>query len=310
MPVTFGRNPEHVQSVDWLFGHLTGKLTGPGLPAEIFQAPISQGSVAPAGPVDYAGPQEPPTLENPADVQAAYDWLQTEKGRLEEYTRSQFALIRQQHEAAMGKHFRQEEALTLRAQELNREMNFLAAQTEALQQRGRELNDWEVALTQQTEQFSQAQKELIHIQETSKNLQRDTAAQRAYLEELQAGTARRQAAARSARAEFDNFETMLKERQQAWEKKQDEISTRQAQMEQRYQALEKAEEAVKRRMRELDELEDRLHQEFEVQQQQLSRDRRQIAEMLIEVQGENARWGRNPNGYVPRLVAIGSGERD
>jgi hypothetical protein len=316
MPFTFGRHPQHLESLDWLFGRLPGKLAGYVIPSEICQGVGAMAAFSPvnrlesAGAVEYMGPQDPPALESPADLDAAQEWLRSEKARLEEYTRAQFALIRQQHEAGMAKHFRTEESLTLRAQELNREMKFLATQTEALQQRSRELDDWEKALSQQMENLSQAQNELVRIQTTSENIQRDTEAQRAYLEELQAGTVKRQAAALAARADFENFETALKERQQAWEKKQEEISTRQAQMEQRYEALEKAEEAVKRRTRELDELEDRLQQEFELNEQHLARERRQIAEMLLEVQAEKARPRRGPTDYVPQLIPITTAMRE
>jgi chromosome segregation ATPase len=317
MPFDFGRHPQHVETLDWLFGRLPGKLAGYVIPSEICQpagalVPSGNGHslFGSAGLAEYAGPHEPPTLEGPADLDVAREWLRIERARLEEYTRGQFALIRQQHEAAMTKHFRQEEALTLHTQELNREMKFLASQTEALQQRARELDDWERALTQQTENLSHAQEELVRIQQTSENIQRDTEAQRAYLEELQAGTAQRQAAAVAARAEFDQVESALKQRQQAWEKKQEEIRAHQAAMEQRYQALEKAEEAVKRRMRELDELEDRLQQEFELNERHLARERREIAEMLLEVEAAKTRPARTPIDYVPRLMAMTAGVGD
>src|SRR5262249_37344815 len=156
----------------------------------------------------------------------ANEWLQAERARLEEYTRGQFALLRQQHEAGMAKHFRGEEALALRSQELNREMKFLASQSEALQHRARELGKWEAALSQQMDKLHQAQSELLRIKETSENIQRDTEDQRAFLQELQAETGQRQAAETAARAEFESLEATLKERQQAWEKKQEEITAR------------------------------------------------------------------------------------
>jgi chromosome segregation ATPase len=310
MPLTSYRNPQLVESLDWLFGRISGKLTGYTIPADIFQTSGASTPLPLPGALAYEGPGAPPALDGPADLQAAYEWLQGEKARLEEYTRSQFALIRQQHEAAMAKHFRGEEALTLRTQELNREMAFLASQSEAVQQRARELGEWESALSQQTDQLRHAQAELLRVQQTSEDIQRDTEAQRAFLESLQAETAQRQAGARAARAEFEILQATLKTHQQAWEQKQEEITQRAAQMEERYQALEKAEEAVKRRLKELDELEDRLHQEFEEQEQRLARERREIAGLLLEAQAVGCRRERGPGAYVPRLMPIGAGMRE
>ena len=85
-----------------------------------------------ARPVEFT-PTPFPEGEQP-NVKAAHEWLANEKRKLEEYTRSQFGTIQQQHQALLAKHFRSEEALALRAQELNREMQFLASQSEAMQQ--------------------------------------------------------------------------------------------------------------------------------------------------------------------------------
>src|SRR6266403_1518046 len=89
-------NRKQVKSIEWLFTQLPGESSGSG----VFQIPPvvkpPDGSIAQAGSLyqpaaaespAYTGPSLPPLLENPADLRAAYEWLQTEKNRLEEYTR-------------------------------------------------------------------------------------------------------------------------------------------------------------------------------------------------------------------------------
>ena len=51
MPSTAPRHPQHLQSLDWLFGQLPGRLTGYTIPADICHVPGR--AVAPAG---LAGP--------------------------------------------------------------------------------------------------------------------------------------------------------------------------------------------------------------------------------------------------------------
>jgi chromosome segregation ATPase len=256
----------NAQFIDWLFSRLPGAGNGEamqGPPVAGFQLSSPPGGPAgPAGSSSWAGPQPPPILKDPADLPAAHQWLQTEKQRLDEYTRSQFNVIREQHQVLLTKHFRSEEALAQRSQELNREIQFLASQSEALQKRSQELAERETVLASHMERLSQAQEELLSIEQTSQNVRKDTEAQQALLEKLQAETAQLQAVDATARQEFSTFDTVLRDRQQAWERKHAEITARQAQMEDRYLALEKAEAAAERRLAELDELEERLRQEL------------------------------------------------
>src|SRR5262249_52743631 len=133
MMVTASTPSQRALTVDELFARLHDDRAGTALPSAggLETPPVQNGTPA------YPGPQPPPKLESPADLQAAHEWLQTERQRLEAYTRNQFAAIQQQHQALLAKQFRSEEALALRAQELNREMKFLASQAEALQSRAR-----------------------------------------------------------------------------------------------------------------------------------------------------------------------------
>src|SRR5438309_2337827 len=137
-----------------------------------------EGQRAPDAMPAYAEVQAPPTLENPGDLQVAQEWLQAERQRLEAYTRSQFAAIQQQHQSLLAKQFRSEEALALRAQELNREMKFLASQAEALQSRAHQLAEREMALSAHMERLVSAEQDLFN------NLQGDPEPLRVVLERL------------------------------------------------------------------------------------------------------------------------------
>ena len=139
--------------IDWLFSQLPGTESGYGPPLPL-TASAGFPSTPAFGTSGVVGPQTPPPLKDPADLEAAQQWLQAERGRLEAYTRSQFEMIRQQHQALLAKHFRSEETLALRSQELNREMQFLAAQTEAFQRQAQELAERERVFAAQTERLS------------------------------------------------------------------------------------------------------------------------------------------------------------
>jgi chromosome segregation ATPase len=215
--------------------------------------------------------QPPPPLENPADLQMAHEWLQTERARLVAYTRSQFAALQQQTQSLLDKQFRGEEALALRAQELNREMKFLASQSEALQSRARELADREAALATQMERLASVEQELL-----SSEMRGEPEAHRALVERLRTEMAQLQAAGVDAGNQAAALETALKERQQAWEQKQATLVARQGEIEQRFAVLVKAEAASQRRLAELDEVEQLLRKEFEQEENRLIRERQEI----------------------------------
>jgi hypothetical protein len=239
-----GTHPLQAPAVDCLFVQMAeGKDTG-----------------TPAQPEWYPpGWTDPPAdLEKNPELREALQWLQGERRRLEEYTRNQFAALQQRHQAILAQHFRNEETLALRTQELNREMAFFAAQAKIIQERAGELARREKAVAEQAEKL-RAQQELQGLGEHTGPNPADWQA------ETEA-TSNGLAEAASA----------LEEHQAAWEAKQAEITDRLAQMERRYQALEQAEEAARRRMAELDELENRLTQEFERQERQLALERRQV----------------------------------
>jgi hypothetical protein len=242
-------------------------------------------------------PRQPPDLNSPEGVRAAGDWFRDEKARLEAYTRSQFVAIRKQHEALLAQHvrneeillterLRNEEALALRAQEVNRELQYLATQTAALQQRARELGEWERSLKQQLDKLTRAQEEALAVRQSSADVEKNTAAQQASLAQLRAEAEQLAGRESAARTSFAAFEAELTERQQAWEKKQADITRRHAEMEQRSVAVERAEAAAQRRMAELEEWEDRLRHELEAQELQAARDRRELESLRARLRAQ------------------------
>jgi chromosome segregation ATPase len=280
-----------VESLDWLFGNLAGKMTGNVIPAEVYDSarfrsnPVSAAVVSGQADALAAPTQPPPALDSPTGVQAAYEWFRAERERLAEFTRFQFAAVQQHQQEDLARHYRSEQQLAARSQELNRELQFLASQSQALQARARELAQWENALSVQAQKLMQAHGDLLHIQKTSTDVERDTEVQQARLEQMRAEMAQLQTVEAAARATFASFDSTLAERQKAWEQKQADLTARQTAMEQRYDALEKAEAAAKSRLAELDDLEDHLRQEFENQQQQLVRDRKEIEALYTELRG-------------------------
>jgi hypothetical protein len=273
MTVSGPAAPPRTQSVDALFARLHDDRAG--YPT-VFQPGPSVDPAVNSGIPSPVEPEPPPLLKDPADVTVAQEWLDAERARLEAYTRSQFAAIQQQHQTLLAKQFRSEEALALRAQELNREMKFLASQSEALQVRARELGEREAALTLHMEQLAGAEQEFLTTQQAGSNVAGVAEAHRVLLEQLRADTARLQAAGADARTDAVAFEAALKERQTAWEKKHAALVARLGQMEERFTALEKAEAASQRRMTELDELEEMLRSEFEQQEKRLAHERKEI----------------------------------
>ena len=280
MTVSGPTAPPRTYPVDALFARLHDDRAGY---ATVFQSDPSVDPTVNSGIPSPAEPEPPPILKDPADVNTAQEWLQAERARLEAYTRSQFAAIQQQHQALLAKQFRSEEALALRAQELNREMKFLASQSEALQVRARELAEREAALTLHMEKLAQAEQEFLTSQRGGGNLGKLAEAHRVLLEQLRADTKRLQEAGADARTNAAAFEAALKERQEAWERKHATLVARLGEMEERFAALEKAEAASQRRMAELDELEELLRSEFEQQEKRLADDRQEIEVLRVKL---------------------------
>src|SRR5687768_8498881 len=126
MPASSHPQLQHAHSVDALFAHINDEhVSGPGSYVPAGRVPATRVARPAASADAAAGVQPPPRLERPEDLRAAHAWLQKERQRLDEYTRSQFETIQSQHEALLAKHFRGEQNLAVRSQELNRELQFL-----------------------------------------------------------------------------------------------------------------------------------------------------------------------------------------
>jgi chromosome segregation ATPase len=199
-------------------------------------------------------PSQPPPLETADDVRAAYDWFRAERQRLEEYTHNQITYIQQQHYDVLARHYQVEADTARRVQEVNREMQFLAAQAEAMRDRARGLAEWEEGLNAQTEHLARLQ------QDNGGQTEQERAAALAALRQEMADWRLSEAA---ARAKFDATDALIRERQAVWEKKQAEVQARQEQLERRCRDLQRAEEALARRVAEMDEVEKRLLQDLD-----------------------------------------------
>jgi chromosome segregation ATPase len=276
----------HARCLDMLFAR-----SAVADPAPAPLPPVLTAPTRPAGPAalpgrEFSGPQPPPELDTPEGLRAAYEWFRSEKARLDEYTRSQFAVVHAQHQALLAKHMRDQETLALRDQEVNREMQYLAAQAALIQKRSQELSEWEKALSEQAERLAGAQDELLRLQQTSEGLQKDTEAQCVALAKLREEAERLRAGKAAARGGFGAFEAELRQRQQEWEKKGADIEQRRAAMERRCTELEKAEEAVRRRTRELDELEEQLRQEIEAQERKQTAERHELRALRDQLEAQ------------------------
>src|SRR5438309_11405641 len=85
------RNPNPaLESLDAVYSDLSSKWAGYGLPQPRYNAvecaPEPARGTGPGGPAGYTGPEPPPNLDDPANTKAAYEWFQTERAKLEEYT--------------------------------------------------------------------------------------------------------------------------------------------------------------------------------------------------------------------------------
>jgi chromosome segregation ATPase len=243
----------------------------------------AEGSKNGGGPHFSEAPQPPPPLQSAEDMQAAYQWLQAERQRLEEYTRNQMAYIQGQHQDMLAKLFRSEEHVTLRYQEINRERQLLAAQSEALQKRSAELGQLEQSLASHVQELAVAKEKKSALVQASDALRQEIDGRRQVLEQLHPEVARLKQVEVSLRTELETVHLRIQQERQAWEKDQADLATRQSQVEQRYRALEANETAAQRRMKELEEWEERLHRDCEQQDKQLAAERRELDALRAQI---------------------------
>jgi hypothetical protein len=276
------RQARALEALDVVFSQLGGE-SAPAPPVAPSAGATRRPPASPARGQEF-DPQPPPaSIPLTPQLQTAYEWLQREKSRLEGYTRAQLARIHSQREEMMRQSHNDEQAIILRAQELNRKEEFLAHQTKALQAHAAHVAQWENGLLGRLEENRKTQETLAEAQKTTEDVLQKIAGQRALLEALRFETSALQAARDAARADLAALEAALPAQREALEREQASLAAARAQVEQRLLGLDKDEAAMQRRLAELDDMEAQLREELEAQERQVSRERREIAEVRAKL---------------------------
>jgi chromosome segregation ATPase len=304
---TWNRNesPHVLRALDSVFSQLGGN---PDLESGPDTLPMGQPHAGAAGTPSGAALveiQAPPKVETQADLQAAYEWLQRERKRLENYTNSQLARLQNEHAAMLSRHYTNEQVLILRSQELANKEEFLTRQTRSLQQQAEQLAQRETALAAQREDLCRAHDENAAVQESCTGARPDADVQHALLDTLRSETLAIQHDREKAREDLEVMEKRLEQQREARDREQALLATRQAELDQRFSALEKAQEATERRLRELDDLEARLQQEIEDQENRLAAERKAVAAMAAHLrqQAQEPSGPKRPEEILARLRA-------
>ena len=264
--------PQLTQALDAIFAHLSDPAGPPPAPAE-------------ADPAAFAQPEPPPPVENAADLQAAREWLLREQRRLEEYTRSQLARVRAEHQDLIQQAYLKEQALVFRTQEYNRKEELLQHQAGVLRQQAAALADERQKLAPYLDPLWKGQEELAELRRVSAGLREDVKGQRALLERLRLETASWQQAREAAEAD-------LAVRTAALGREKEFLAARQAEMDRRVTALEAAEAAVRRRDAEWNDLEARLRRDLDEQAERLAGLRRDSGALAQDVKGQRTLLAR------------------
>jgi hypothetical protein len=269
----------HQQALDWLFARLGGD-PDPG--------PVATAEPRPDDGADAAAIGPPPTIQSPEDLSIATQWLQRERQRLAAYTRSQLTRIQQEHQALLQQNYHNEQCLILRCQEAARQEEVLQAQGRALQQQAEDLARREQSLVGQLQDWWQRNEQLAALEEVTQGAQQNAAREQAVLQALQSETASAKQARESARAELDRLLAAGEALRQSRAKEKEALQARHAQLEQRLLEADKATLAAEQRQADLDDLETRLHREFEEQDRDLRRQRRELAALEARLRGERS----------------------
>ena len=269
MTTSNGWRPPPIQVIDWLFTHYNDQ------PAPL-AAPSGDGAL-------NWEPEAPPPIQDPADLRAANDWLLRERGRLRQYTETQLARIRTEHQSLVQQKYLNEQTMILGGQELTRKEELVTRQSRALQQQALELSRREQALCGQLEQWSQARGELESLSEVRVRTEQETEQMRALLGGLRDETLALQKARESTQAELEAMTRALDEHRDERAKDLARARSNQEEMERRLRALDLAEQAAQRRVAELDELEVQLREEFEDQERRLAAQRRDVTAMYARL---------------------------
>lgn len=295
------RLPLQQQALDWLFARLGGAEEEPVPQAE----PDRPDEAADVGPT--------PEVRSPEDLRAAADWLRRERQRLAAYTRSQLAWVQQEHQSLLQQKYHSEQGLILRAQELARNEEMIVAKGRSLQEQADDLARREQSLVGQLQSWWQANEELAALQEATQTVRQDADSHRMLLETLQAETAALQGARAQARVELEGLLSAAEQARASREKEEAAYQARQAELERRMLAAEQSALTSDQRLAELDDLEARLRAEFEEQERELQRQRRELTalETRLRAEGVSQRLSsagrpRSPTGEGQRCSDVRS----
>jgi chromosome segregation protein len=262
--------------VDAVFA-LLSQNPAPRMPAAL--GTFMEDAPKPSRPPPLDPPDPPPNLDGHPDVRAAYDWLQTERSRLEEYTRIQFEKVQQQHQDLMKLHFEREQESALQVQDINREIQRLATFSESLDERVKKLDEREVELTQLEEKQANLRDDVRALQKSRSAVQQEISAAKETVEELEARAARLKVKEDIARNELRAAEAKLHEAKATWETRETEIAKRECALDQLGQRLNERESAIASEARQVAE----LHEEVRAFQE-----RRHAIEVEIASREETA----------------------
>jgi chromosome segregation ATPase len=299
-----GTHPPHPQVIDSLFarpssaGQVAVVVPPPSVPANNLTKPQPVDTL-PLGEI-----QPPPSVKNPADVQAAYLWLQRERERLEAYTRSQFERLQEEHRALLSQNYVNEQKRILRIQELNQKTEALAAQHQSLQQQARALAEREQEWASRADELAKSRSELAELRQAAATLRAEADAERPQLEQLRAETATLQTARDAARGELTALEDALREQRLAWDEKHTRLAAWQAEMELRSRTLENAEASMRRRTAELEELEEKLATERARETAALAKQRMRARSELKELRLAVAAFRAEIEAGRPQMEGI------
>jgi hypothetical protein len=273
MTTSNGWRPPPIQVIDWLFTHYN-------------DPPAADGPFAAAPAAEEAlnwEPESPPPIQDPADLRAANDWLHRERGRLRQYTETQLARIRTEHQSLVQQKYLNEQTMILGGQELTRKEELLARQSRALQQQALELSRREQALCGQLEQWSRARGELETISQVRVQTEQETAQLKSLLGGLRDETLALQKAREETQAELEAMAQALEQHREQRAADLARARANQEEMERRLRALDLAEQVAQRRVADLDDLEVRLREEFEEQERRLADQRRDVAALYARL---------------------------
>ncbi len=235
--------------VDAVFALMTDERSGSRMPSELGSVEIKDAK--PPGPPPLDPPTPPPDVAENQDLRVAYEWLQSERSRLEEYTRVQFEKVEQQHRELMALHFQREQDAALQAQEINREIQRLASFSENLDERAGQLGERQKDLDSQDDKLAAVREEVRAFQQTRQTLQQEIDSQRSLIEQSLTRTNELREQARLLDSEIEAQTATLAERRRSWEEKEAETAENAARIQARVHELNERDRVLTKRQTDL-----------------------------------------------------------